>query len=149
MHAGLQEALAKRMVRDSDNRLQPLQVGDNVRVPVDRVDRGRADPPYLTGVVTELVHDKYRVGTSSGTLNQLFARSQLEKCKQVHLAPEDVADPVLSVRSANAAQSIGGGQGHERCTCKGGCKNNRCKCRKNGLLCNSYCHNSLSCTNKG
>ena len=40
-----QEALAKRMVRDSDNRLQPLQVGDNVRVPVDRVDRGRADPP--------------------------------------------------------------------------------------------------------
>ena len=92
---------------------------------------------------------QYRVSTSSGTLNQAFSRSQLEKCKNVFIAPADVPEPVLSVRSANAAESIVGGQGHECCTCQQGCKDNRCKWKKKGLLCNSYCHKSSACKNKG
>ena len=142
-------ALGKKMCRDSDRRLPPLQIGDNVRVPVDKVDRGPLDPPNLIGVVTEHVHDKYRIGTSSGMLNQAFSRSQVEKCKNVFITPEDVPDPVHSVRSANAADSIIGGQGHDRCTCQQGCKDNRCKCKKRGFLCNSYCHKSSACKNKG
>ena len=144
-----QERVAKKMKGDSDKQFQPLQVGDNVRVFVERVDRGNSDYTHLIGVVSEIVYDSYRVGTISGTLNQLFSRSQLQKTHQTHIKLDDVPDHLLSVRAANAAVSIGNGQGYERCTCQQGCKDNRCSCRKKGLLCNSYCHKSQTCTNKG
>ncbi|CAK9807179.1 hypothetical protein ANTPLA_LOCUS5208 [Anthophora plagiata] len=44
--------------------------------------------------------------------------------------------------------SVSGGQGYQRCVCKGQCKSNKCKCKKSGKLCNSKCHNSLICLNK-
>ncbi|CAL4061236.1 unnamed protein product, partial [Meganyctiphanes norvegica] len=40
------------MTSYSDSRLPPVQVGDNVRVPVPKVDRGRTDPGNLLGIVT-------------------------------------------------------------------------------------------------
>ena len=35
-----------------------------------------------------------------------------------------------------------------RCNCKSGCESGHCKCKKENVLCNSKCHNSLSCKNK-
>ena len=144
-----QEAAAKRMTADSDKRLAPFSVGENVRIPVDKVDRGLLDHPYMIGVITEKKHGNYKVGTTSGTLNQMFSRSQIDSCPHQFITSEQVPDKVLSVRSANAAQSIGSGQGLVRCICLQGCKNNRCKCKRQGVLCSSYCHKSASCKNKG
>lgn len=41
-----------------------------------------------------------------------------------------------------------GAQGYEKCNCKTGCAQNKCKCLKNNRKCNSRCHSSLSCKNK-
>ena len=41
------------MTADSDKRLAPFSVGENVRIPVDKVDRGLLDHPYMIGVITE------------------------------------------------------------------------------------------------
>ena len=137
------------MIKASESRLPILGVGDNVRVPVPNVDRGCCDPPHLLGVVTDVtVHNNYRIGTRVGNLKGTFARNQVEKCKQVFVSQENVPETVLSVRSAATANSVGSGQGFVHCNCKTGCFNNRCKCRKNELQCNSRCHKSLSCDNK-
>ena len=37
---------------------------------------------------------------------------------------------------------------HPKCSCNSKCSSNRCKCKKNGVLCNSRCHSSGSCDNK-
>ena len=139
-----QEKQAKRMTKDSDGRLPPLELGDNVRVPVSKVDRGAADPSHLLGVVTDIVHGNYRVGTHVGTLKGTFARSMVEKCKQVFVSPQDVPETTLSVRAAVTAGSIATGQGHIHCNCKTGCFGGRCKCKKANRVCNSRCHPCVS-----
>ena len=139
-----QEKQAKRMTKDSDGRLPPLELGDNVRVPVSKVDRGAADPSHLLGVVTDIVHGNYRVGTHVGTLKGTFACSMVEKCKQVFVSPQDVPETTLSVRAAVTAGSIATGQGYIRCNCKTGCFGGRCKCKKANRVCNSRCHQGVS-----
>ncbi|CAL4125258.1 unnamed protein product, partial [Meganyctiphanes norvegica] len=97
----------------------PVQVGDNVRVPVPKVDRGRTDPGNLLGIVTSInEHGKFTVGTKEGTLRGSYSRSQVKKCKQnVFVSQEQVPDITLSVRSA-------GRRGFIFCNCsKGGCSN--------------------------
>jgi hypothetical protein len=54
----------------------------------------------------------------------------------------------ISVREAASQQSLSGGQGFLKCSCKSKCSRNRCKCKKNGVQCNSRCHSSGSCDNQ-
>ena len=145
-----QEKQAKKMLKSSESRLDPLVVGDNVRVPVPKVDRGRCDPAHLIGVITNVTeHGNYRIGTSVGNLKGTFARNQVDKCKQVFVSQENVPESVLSVRSAASNSSVSSGQGFVKCNCKTGCFNDRCNCKKKKqILCNSRCHHSLSCKNK-
>ena len=64
------------------------------------------------------------------------------------LQEEINCETTISVRGAASNQSLSGGQGFLKCSCKSKCSSNRCKCKKNGKLCNSRCHNSGSCDNK-
>ena len=145
-----QEQQAKKMLKRSEAHRPPLLVGDNVRVPIPKVDRGRTDPGNVIGVVTEITeHGSYKVGTKRGQLKGALSRNLVEKCSQnVFLSPKDVPDSELSVRQAAAQESIGHGQGFLHCGCKTGCQNGRCKCKKSNRLCNSRCHPNLSCKNK-
>uniref|UniRef100_A0A914QFU8 Uncharacterized protein n=1 Tax=Panagrolaimus davidi TaxID=227884 RepID=A0A914QFU8_9BILA len=52
-----------------------------------------------------------------------------------------------SVRTVAADNSISGGQGHVHCNCKGRCQDKKCKCRRENRLCNTRCHDKLTCTN--
>ena len=142
-----QERQAKKMTKNSNSILQPLNIGDNVRVPIPRFDRGRSDPPNLLGVVTNISQGKYDIGTTVGHLERTFSRNQIEKCPSKIITENDVPEKTLSVRSAVAENSVANGQGFISCNCKKGCSA-RCKCKKNNLLCNSRCHSSLTCKNK-
>ena len=138
------------MVKNSENRQPALGIGDNVRISVPRVDRGPFDPRNLIGVVTDVTaHGNYRIGTSVGKLKGTFARNQVFKCdNNTFLSQENVPETVMSVRTASKANSVGSGQGFAHCNCRTGCFNDRCKCKRQGLLCNSRCHSSSSCNNK-
>lgn len=77
-----------------------------------------------------------------------FFRSEFDKCKEKFLHEEDVPNTKLPLRTVAKEAAIGTGQGFIRCVCKKGCVTKRCLCKKNGYLCNSKCHDSLSCNNK-
>ena len=146
-----QEKQAKKMLKRSQTQRPQLQVGDNVRVAIPKVDRGHADPPNLLAVITECnEYGGYVVGTDKGRLKGAQPWNALEKCKQnVFLSPEDVPDSELSLRQTVTEQSIGGGKGFLHCNCRTGCHNGRCKCKKSNVLCNNRCHPNLGCGNKG
>ncbi len=53
--------------------------------------------------------------------------------------------PKVSVRHAAKYVSQTGGQGIQRCKCKGDCSTNRCKCKKNEVKCGNKCKCNASC----
>ena len=143
-----QEKQAKKMVESCRSSLQPLDIGDNVRVTIPRVDRERADPANLIGVVMSVDDRKLKIGTSVGCIDKQFSLGQVEKCAQKLLQSDSIPDRVLSLRAAVTEESVATGQGFIQCNCKTGCHAGRCKCRRQQLLCNSRCHKSMTCSNK-
>ena len=113
-----QDKQAAKMLKRTEANLPQLQVGDNVRVAIPKVDRGRADSPNVIGVITDVTqHGNYKVGTKHGQLKGSLARNAVEKCKQkTFLTPESVPDAELSVRQT--ASHVSFGQGFLHCTAK-------------------------------
>ena len=148
---GCKENLQKqsvKMIEASNKRFKPAQIGDNVLVPIPDVDKGRTDFRNICGVVTKVNGDGcYTIGTEQGILKQAYTRNQFMPTKSAFMSTDQVREKLVSLREAARGASVGGGQGYERCNCKTGCSI-RCSCRKNGRLCNSKCHQSLSCSNK-
>ncbi len=127
------------------------EVGDNVVVKVPSVDQGRGDFRSVMAVVIEVDKDRgCRLGTETGVFKNLFQRSMFGiLSNNDFLKIEEVpTDKEISVREAATAFSAGHGQGMVKCSCKTSCDTNRCKCKKQNVLCNSRCHNSLACVNK-
>jgi hypothetical protein len=143
---------AKRMKHDSDAKFPPPAIGATVRVPVPDVDRAKLDSRSILARVLRVTDDGLcELGTKSGRLEQLYARSQFSLCAEKFINEADVPGTTISLRSAARQQSLeagGHGQGYVRCNCLKGCAANNCSCRRKGLLCNSKCHSSTSCSNK-
>ncbi|XP_041367023.1 KRAB-A domain-containing protein 2-like [Gigantopelta aegis] len=143
---------AERMVKRSRIVFSSVQIGSNVTVPIPSVDRGRADPRNIIGVVTECSDNKlYTIAVKGGILDRNYSRNQFDVCATTLYSPDDVCtDKDISLRQAVQLDSKCGGQGFTRCNCAGSkrCQTNRCKCFKARLVCNSRCHSSLPCINK-
>jgi hypothetical protein len=139
---------AERMKALSNKRFPPAHFGDNVTVKVPDVDRGRGDLRNIVGVIVEVQDDMYRVGNKDGTLKELFSRNQFTVTKEKFLRTEEVDPTLKGVRAMATKQSLSGGQGYERCHCNTKRATKRCGCRAHNKLCNSKCHNGLSCSNK-
>uniref|UniRef100_A0A914P3W6 Uncharacterized protein n=1 Tax=Panagrolaimus davidi TaxID=227884 RepID=A0A914P3W6_9BILA len=71
-----QKRQAEKMLESSAKRFKPLEVGQNVRVPVADVDRAKTDARNILGVILDKQDDFYKVGTKHGRFDQLFARNQ-------------------------------------------------------------------------
>lgn len=140
-----QERQAEKMKSASVRRFKPAEVGDTVMVPIPLVDRGRAEFPNAKAVIISKVDGGlYQLGTHHGLLKQQYTRNQFSPCDEQFMKAEDVPrDKEVGLREVANAEAMGSGQGCLKCLCKGGCNGKRCKCRKNGRVCNSRC----SCTN--
>lgn len=143
---------AERMVKRSRLDLGHGQRGDNVAIPIPLVDRGRGDPRNILGVILDRSeNDNYTLVTKNGILKGAYARNDFELCPQklLYLSEMNCVKHV-SLRAAVILGSQSGGQGYVKCNCSGAkkCQNNRCKCFKAKLKCNSRCHQSLTCGNK-
>ena len=145
-----QEKQANRMLSVTAKRFKPREVGGNVSVPIPDVDRGRGEFRNVLGAITEVGNDgMYAIGTTHGTLEQKYTRSQFVPNKVTSLEVSDVPDTEVNLRQVARNDSMGSGQGFRRCGCVTGCsKKTRCGCLAAGFLCNSKCHKSLSCNNK-
>jgi hypothetical protein len=78
-----------------------------------------------------------------GRLNDMFGANEMSFCKQdLILQEERNCETSISIREAASQQSLSGGQVFFKCSCKSKFSSNRCKCKKNGVLCNSRRHSS-------
>ena len=136
------------MLSRSKKKLKPPSVGDCVALTVSEFDRGRGDPANIIGVILEITADmKYRVGTRGGEVDHFLERNAFELTNFKGLNRNDIPSKKLSIREIVRTLSVGTGQGFRKCTCKTECSNNRCKCHKEKLKCNSACHPGRTCNN--
>ncbi|CAI6358371.1 unnamed protein product [Macrosiphum euphorbiae] len=144
------ELQAINMKTRSNKKFPPALVGNTVRVPISDVDRGRGEAHNVLACVLEVTEDGfYRLGNKTGVLKQLYARSQFTVCQQNFVALDEVNhEKELGLRSIATQEATGSGQGFIKCSCATRCQNNRCKCLKNKIHCNSKCHPNLQCCNK-
>ena len=99
------------------------------------------DSRNIKGVVLVIINNGYRIGTKVGTIVGLMSRNQIEKIEGNSLTLLDIPENTeVSVRKAARLLSLSGGQGHVHCSCRGGCKTRKCKCKTSNILCNSRCH---------
>ena len=114
------------------------------------VDRGRCDSRSILGAIMEvdLTKDLYRIGIKYGILNSWYARNQFSTCTEDTVNIADVPSVNISLRERAGKASLFGGQGYPSCNWKTSRRSNLCSFRKSNKLCNSKCHNSLSCKNK-
>jgi hypothetical protein len=97
----------------------------------------------------QLAKNKRSHKALNGRFSRLFARNQIESVAEKFMDASEVPDTeISSIRTAAAADSVVGGQGHVHCDCLMKCQTKRCKCKKEGRLCNSRCHNQRDCCNK-
>ena len=145
-----QERQAHKMTERSASSLTEAAVGTTVMVPVPEVDRSKADFPNVKAVVVEKKDNGlYLLGTSGGLLKQQYARSEFMPCMNDFITLNEVPmGNEVSLREMARSQSMGHGQGFFKCNCKHTCLSPRCGCKRNGVKCNSKCHNSSPCDNK-
>ena len=78
-------ALSKQgesMIDSSRKRFRPLELGDNVRLPIPTVLRAPIGPLSLTGTLTDTYSDggAFQIGTKYGTIKSAFTRSEITHC---------------------------------------------------------------------
>ena len=123
------------MVKRSRIVFSSVQIGSNVTMPIPSVDRGRADPRNIIGVVTECSDNElYTIAIKGGILDRKYSRNQFDVCATILYSSDGVCtDKIISLRQAVQLESRCGGQGFTRCNCVGSkrCQTNRC----NFILC--------------
>ncbi|CAF4145939.1 unnamed protein product, partial [Adineta steineri] len=114
------------------HKLADLNVGDNVLVPVPDVDRGPTDARNVLAVIIVIKDDKYKLGVEQGVINNYYSFNQFSKAPGIPtILIRDVDQSIKkSLREVVRLQSVTGGQGFLKCSCKGGCSSSRCKCKK-------------------
>ena len=71
------------------------------------------------------------IGTRYGRHGGMFGANEMSICKQdLILQEERNCETSISVREAASQQSLSGGRGFFKCSCKSKCSSNRCKCKK-------------------
>ncbi|KAK7495304.1 hypothetical protein BaRGS_00013486, partial [Batillaria attramentaria] len=95
------------MVSRSTAPMKPIEIGDNVLVPLPEFDRGRGDPADLLGVILDNGVDGFRVGTKVGIRSGKFSRNQLELTTYKDIAKEMIPQSETTIRSAVRMMSVG------------------------------------------
>ena len=133
-----------------------LIVGQNAKIKIPHVDRGRNCPHNVIAVIMDRRQDAlYRLGVHEGILEKLYSRNEfhnsryarnhfLQGIQSLFKMPLHYH---LSLRKA-AATVIGRQKGFVNCNFNGKCDSKRCHCVKHKVLCNSKWQNSGSCKNK-
>ena len=132
-------------------RMESLQekcaVGEYVGLRVDKVDRTNTDPKILPCVVIERKEEQAKLACVFGILNQWWSLDVLIGISAVpkellEIKIDDMSE--ISMISASKLYVRGAVNG-VCCSCKSGCRNKQCSCRRNGIFCSTKCHKILSC----
>jgi hypothetical protein len=97
-HSSLNVQSAK-MLKISDRKFPSAKVGDNVRVRVPDVDRGRTDPRSILAVIMAVENDFCKQGTEYGVLKQLCTRSEFTVLKEKLISYDSVPQEEKNLKS--------------------------------------------------
>lgn len=91
---------AERMLATSNQLFGAIEVGDNVAVPAPNVDKSATDMKNLVAVVLEKTEDGfYKLGTTKGKLECLYARNEIQPTKEKLISIDQVPDKEYSLRA--------------------------------------------------
>ena len=88
---------ANKMIEWTNNKLNPVNIGDCVNVFVPSFDRGRGDPANLTGVVIDIKDGRYKIGTKGGSIKNWLERNSFENIDYHGLSGNDVPSTEMSI----------------------------------------------------
>ena len=71
-----QKVQADKMLLNTALTLPPLSIGDNVRVPIPNVDKGKLCPNHFL-VDNKVSNNSYRIGTEKGLLDRNYSRGEI------------------------------------------------------------------------
>ena len=114
------------MISSSAKRYVPALVGDNVTIPIERLDKmnsfGQQD---VLGVITGVSDAVYTIETKYGSLGSSYTRNQFDLCiSNKYLSPSDIAEVTVSQITVMKNSSLGLEEG-SFCR-RSSCKKNRC-----------------------
>ena len=98
---------AERMVKRSRIVVSNVQIGSNVTVSIHSVDRGRADPRNIIGIVTECSDNElYTIAVKGRLFDRKYSRNQFYVCATTLYSSDDVCtDKNISLRQAVQLES--------------------------------------------
>ena len=136
-----QKRQAEKMLSDTAKYLPAVTIGDNVRVSIPKVDRGKLGDKHLLGVITDISGIYYTIGTKEGVLNRKYTRGEFELWNgstflQVSGIPKTESTMHTIARSVTLGKRTS-------CQCRGKCNTNYCSCRRSGVTCSSNCHSKI------
>ena len=137
------------MLSNTASKLPPVALGDNVRVPIPNVDRGKLGPTHILGVITEVSNNSYRIGTNKGTLDRKYSRGEFQHwTDSCYLTVQDI--PPVEIKMYTISNLLSHG-GKIICQCRGNCVTEYCPCKVRGYYCSSGCHlkSNANCKNSG
>ncbi|CAF4947546.1 unnamed protein product [Pieris macdunnoughi] len=140
---------AEKMIDQTVKKLPLLEVGNSVLINFPKFDRGPLDTKNIAGKIVDIRNGVFKIGTTSGTIKNWFPRQELQISAKDYNG--DISESFITLRHAVTCQSMFGGQGFQKCSCRPArnqCHTKRCACYKNNVLCTSKCHQSISCINK-
>ena len=136
-----QKRQAEKMLSDTAKYLPAVTIGDNVRVSIPKVDRGKLGDKHLLGVITDISGIYYTIGTKEGVLNRKYTRGEFELWNgSTFLQVSDI--PKTESTMHTIARSVTLGK-RTSCQCRGKCNTNYCSCRRSGFTCSSNCHSKI------
>ena len=140
-----QKENANKMLKESNKRFKPAELGDTVMIPIPDVDKGKIDQPNIPAVVISKDDHTglFTLGTRHGRLDSQFSRNQFDPVGEQFINSSDVPNSEIGVREAARLQSRNGGQGVFKCICTTKCLTKKCKCKKANITCNSHCHKNM------
>ncbi|XP_047540343.1 KRAB-A domain-containing protein 2-like [Vanessa atalanta] len=147
-HKGLKRA-AENLIDATIKKIPRSDIGKSVLISVPKMDRGPLDIKYIHAKIVDIRNGVYKVATKYGTIKNWFSRQDLQYLDTNY--GDEISESPISLRIAVASQSPLSRQGFQKCCCKPAvsqCRNNRCACFKNKVLCGSKCHGRLTCVNK-
>ena len=133
-----QKLQADKMLINTALRLPPLSIGDNVRVPIPKVDKGKLGPNHILGVITKVSNNSYRIGTKKGTLARNYSRGEIEHwTDSSYISVQDI--PTTEIKMHTIANLLSQGT-KNKCLCRGNCATKHCPCKMRGYYCTSGSH---------
>ncbi|OLY78590.1 hypothetical protein AYI68_g7357 [Smittium mucronatum] len=129
------------MINTNNDHIRNYEIGDKVRIKTPKEHSNEIGDKILIGKVTERDSDRYTIVTKYGNFERKIHKKHLyslETDENVEVSQDKISITDAFRKFSGCLYRI-----EIRCVFKGGCKENKCKCRKHDKKCTMFCHSDF------